>query len=49
LAITTCIKSGVLAEFLTENYEEVAQILCMEYDQDLEHQVLREEAMEDAI
>jgi len=48
-AIDSCIESGVLAEFLTEHYQEVSKMLNWEYDADAERRVLTEEAMQQGI
>ena len=45
-AIERCISDGVLVEFLQENFREVAQMLGLEYSQELEYQALMEEGIE---
>lgn len=49
LAIKQCIKENILHDFLKDNYEEVANMLYVQYDHDLEVQVLQEEAMEEGL
>jgi len=46
-AIKSCIKEGILKEFLTENYREVIKMLNYEYDADAEKRVLRQEARQE--
>jgi len=48
-AIKQCIREDVLKGFLVENFEEVAEMLYMQYDQEVEVQVLVEERLEEAI
>ena len=44
--IKKCIDEGILADFLRENFEEVAAMLVWEYSQDAEFKALREEGDE---
>jgi len=46
-AIKHCIEAGVLADFLKTHYEEVADMLNIQYDQEVELEALREEAKDE--
>jgi len=46
-AINHCIETNVLAEFLTINYKEVADMLNLQYDQDAEFRAIRKDAKEE--
>jgi len=46
-AIKQCIEEDVLAEFLKENFEEVADMLGWQYDQEAEFRVIRREEREE--
>ena len=48
-AIKTCIAEGRLADFLDENYREVAEMLAFEYDYETEKEVIMEEGIEKGI
>ena len=45
-SIDHCIQTGVLEDFLKANYEEAAKMLNWEYDQEEEHEAIREEEQE---
>ena len=46
LAVDTCIKLGILADFLKENYEEAYEMLDLQYSFDTEIRVREEQAEE---
>ena len=46
-AIQKCIDEDILVDFLKENFEEVANMLLWEYDQEAEYRVIREESWEE--
>jgi len=46
IAIDICIKENILSEFLKENYQEVAKMLNLQYDQEAEHRAIRSEGIE---
>ena len=48
-AVQKCIGEDILADFLKENFEEVANMLTWEYDQEAEYRVIREEGMEEGM
>lgn len=43
MSIDLCIQENVLSEFLKQHYEEVGKMLYFQYDQETEHQAIREE------
>jgi len=47
VAIKHCIEVNVLRDFLKENYEEVANMLNIQYDKEEEFQAIREEVTEE--
>lgn len=48
-AVQQCIETEILKEFLENNYEAVVEMLNREYDQEVEHRVIREEAKAEGI
>lgn len=46
LAITECIREGILSDFLSRNRAEVLKVSIFEYDQELEEKKLREAEFE---
>ena len=44
IAIEQCISNGILVEFLQEHFQEVAQMLGWEYNQEVEYQAIKEES-----
>ena len=47
-SIKHCIENDVLSEFLKTHYEEVGNMLNLQYDQEAEFRAIREEAREEA-
>ena len=47
MAIDLCIQENILSEFLKRNYQEVAKMLNLQYDQEAEHRVIRQEVREE--
>ena len=43
IAIDLCIQENILSEFLKRNYQEVAKMLNLQYDQEAEHRAIRQE------
>jgi len=49
VAIDSCIKQGVLSEFLQKHYAEVAKMINLQYNQEAEFEIIRQEAKEEGI
>jgi len=45
-AMDYCIKNGIISDFLTEHYSEVRRMLRWDHDEEAEHRVIRNEALE---
>ena len=43
MAIDLCIEAEVLSEFLKQHYQEVAKMINLQYDQEVEYRAIREE------
>ena len=49
IAIDLCITENILSDFLKENYQEVAKMLNLQYDQEAEHRAIRQEGVDEGI
>jgi len=49
VAIDYCIENGILSDFLQRHYAEVAKMINLQYNQEAEFEIIRQEAKEEGI